>query len=279
MYREENNVYVFDGDLERFLIDKGVEGEYIGKMKKKNLQSDKERYYNSKYIESSKFERENRLVPLSKVIGTSRGTVGKSVYDNVRTMKDGEREPTRFYSCLNFLNRMSLEDLRESYKNIYPVEMEYYTEEDEYYVTSDGNHRTLTAMLVGAEYINANVTPLYCDFEKKNKCIAVESFYNHFNIFRIEYSYIGVKIIFTDNKNYYIVDGFSKRKCESCYEYIEKISDEINKDMKLVKIWSKLPNSIITVLNRFCSNKRIIQYIKKTRPTCFGRQIYIYEYE
>ena len=274
-----NRVYTFDGDLEQFLLEKGVEAEHILRMKQKKLQNDKKRYYDSEYIKSGKREREKRLVPLSRVIGTSRGTVGESVFDNVRTMEDGERESTRFHSCLNFLNKMSLEELRESYKDVFPVEMEYYTEEDEYYLTSDGNHRTLTAMLVGAEYINANVTPLYCDFEKRNKCLAVDKFYEEFNIVQINYSYMGAEIVFEDEEGCYSVNGFPRRAGENCYEYINKLSDEIKADMKLVKIWLKLPKIIVTILNMSSNNKRIIQYIEKPRYTHWKRPIDIYDFE
>lgn len=52
--------------------------------------------------------RENKLVPLSRVIGVSRGTVGKSVFENVRIMKDGEREPHRFQSCFIFLKNTKI---------------------------------------------------------------------------------------------------------------------------------------------------------------------------
>lgn len=159
-----------------------------------------------------------RLVPLSRIIGISRGTIGKSVYENVRNMRDGKREPARFCSCFSFLNKMTLEELRESYKNVYPVEMDYYVEEDEYYLTSDGNHRTLTAMLLGAEYINANVTPMYCDFEKRHKCLAVDKFYEDFNI-------------------------------------------------------------IQNILNMLSRNKRIIQYIEKSCPTNWNREINIYDFD
>lgn len=272
MYRGENKIYIFDGDLEQYLLDKGVEAEHINKMKEKKLQRDKERYYNSNYLKTGKFERENKLVPLSRVIGVSRGTVGKSVFENVRTMKDGEREPCRFQSCFGFLNKMTLEELKESYKKIFPVEMDYYKEEDEYYLTSDGNHRTLTAMLLGAEYINANVTPLYCDFKKRDKCLAVDKFYDDFNIIQIYHSYMEVEIIFADDEGYYVVCGFPIRREESCYEYISKLSDEIRADIKLVKIWVRMPKFIITVLNMLSSNKRIIQYIVKSRniPTYYN---------
>lgn len=274
-----NRVYSFDGDLEQFLLDKGVEAEHIQRMKEKKLQRNKGRYYYSEYIKTGKLERENRLVPLSKVIGTSRGTVGESVFENVRTMKDGERAPSRFYSCLNFLDKMTLDELRESYKTVEHVIMDYYTEEDEYYLTSDGNHRTLTAMLVGAEYIKASVTPLYCDFEKKDKCLAVDKFYEEFDISQINYSYMGVEIVFTDDEGRYSVSGFPRRIDENCYEYICKLSNEIKADMKLVKTWSKLPKIIFTILIMICSNKRIIQYIEKTRYTHWKTPIHIYDFD
>lgn len=281
MYREENRIYIFDGDLEQFLLDKGVEAEHIKKMKEKKLQHDKERYYDSNYIKIGKWERENKLVPLSRVIGVSRGTVGKSVFENVRTMKDGERDPCRFQSCFSFFNKMTLEELRESYKKVFPVEMDYYKEEDEYYLTSDGNHRTLTAMLLGAEYINANITPLYCDFRKRDKCLAVEKFYEDFNIIQINYAYVGVEIIFADDDGYYIVHGFSSRRGENCYEYISKLSDEIRADMKLVKIWKRIPKIFLTILNMLYSNKRIIQYIVKSRniPTYYNRVVNIEDFD
>ena len=138
--------------------------------------------------------------------------------------------------------------------------MEYYTEDDEYYLTSDGNHRTLTAMLVGAEYISANITPLYCDFEKRDRCIAVDKFYEKFNVVQIKNNQCGVEITFRDRdeEGTYVVDGFSKRINENCYEYIDKLSDEINADIKIVKIWSKISKKCVPLLNILCNNKRII---------------------
>ena len=89
--------------------------------------------------------REKRLVPLQKVIGTSRGTVGDSVFENVRTMLYWEREVSRFKKCFGFLKEMGLDEVRRSYAALgYPVEMVYYKDDDEYFLTSDGNHRTLT---------------------------------------------------------------------------------------------------------------------------------------
>lgn len=62
MYRDNGNrVYIFDGDLEQFLLDKGVEAEHVERMKEKKLQHDKERYYHSNYLETGKWEREKGL--------------------------------------------------------------------------------------------------------------------------------------------------------------------------------------------------------------------------
>ena len=159
--------------------------------------------------------------------------------------------------------------------------MDYYKDEDEYYLTSDGNHRTLTAMLLGAEYINANITPLYCDFRKRDKCLAVKKFYEDFNIIQINYAYIEVEIIFADDDGRYVVHGFSRRREENCYEYISKLSDEIRADMKLVKIWTRIPKIFLTILNKLYSNKRIIQYIVKSRnvPTYCNGVIYIEDFD
>ena len=109
MYKEVDNIYVFDGDFEEYLLNIGVNYEHIEKMKGKILQSDKDRYYFTE-----KYNERIEMVPLDKVIGVSRGTVGESVFDNVRMMSNGEREPTRFYTCFSFLEKMSLDKLKES---------------------------------------------------------------------------------------------------------------------------------------------------------------------
>ncbi len=52
--------------------------------------------------------------------------------------------------------------------------MVYYECDDEYFLTGDGNHRTLTAMLVGSEYILAKVTRVKCDLEKERSLYQVK---------------------------------------------------------------------------------------------------------
>ena len=90
---------------------------------------------------------------------------------------------------------------------------------------------------------------------------------------------MGAEIVFEDEEGCYSVNGFPRRAGENCYEYINKLSDEIKADMKLVKIWLKLPKIIVTILNMSSNNKRIIQYIEKPRYTHWKRPIDIYDFE
>lgn len=78
---------------------------------------------------------------------------------------------------------MSLEELQKSYKELHePVNMVYYVDDDAYFLSNDGNHRTLTAMLVGAKYIRAKVTNAYCDTEKKKKFLCSKDFKSKYKI-------------------------------------------------------------------------------------------------
>lgn len=264
MYKKEGERYVYDGDFEKFLLDIGVSIEHIKKMKEKILQSDKECYYSS-----VEYDRQIDLVPLDKVVGTSRGTVGESVFENVRTMLDWEREPTRFDKCFCYLNNMTLEELRKTYEKLsYPVDMVYYKDDDEFFLSSDGNHRTLTAMLLGAQNIRANVTVKYCDKEKRKKYLAEQEFYHKYNVSQILLSYRGYKIIFIENNTYFEVDGYEMIKSnENCYSVIERLSNEIEKDRKIAEILLKLPNKIINIVRILLKDKRYFQYIEKHHPS------------
>ena len=138
-------------------------------------------------------------------------------------------------------------------------------------------------MLLGAEYINARVTPLYCDFDKRDKCLAVEKFYKKFHIVQINNVYSGVDIIFydEDNDDLFTVKGFPRRMNENCYEYIERLSFEISSDMRIVKIWKEFPRFVAVILNLFFNNKRIFQYIDKSNKVyeLSSRGIDLYDFD
>lgn len=264
MYRYEKDAdkFVFDGDFKEFLLNIGVDKSHIMRMMEKNLQGSKEYY-----CEYGSGKVKKMLVPLSKVIGTSRGTIGVSVFDNVRIMAHDERNPSKFETCFGFLKDMSLEDLRDSYKTVRPVKMNYYIDDDEYYLTSDGNHRTLTAMVLGAEYINADVTFLQCDFSKKERCLAVDEFYKKYNIDSICDGYLDIEIVFNDGGKLFSVSGFPRRTREDCFEYINKLSEEIELDLKKVKKLRRFPSLAATFFAKVFKDNRILQYFGKFEPS------------
>lgn len=264
VYRRIGDTFEYDGEFEKYLLSIGVRAEHIQRMKEKKLQDDRDKYFLKKECEEKSL-----LVPLQKVIGTSRGTVGNSVFENVREIQGWERDHYRFEKCFKYLEKMSLNELIRSYENLScPVKMVYYKDDDEYFLTSDGNHRTLTAMLLGAEYIKANVTVMVADKEKKEKYLAESIFYNKYNIASIVASgRRGCKIIFSDGDRYYEVNGYKGiRGNENCYDIINRLSIEIERDRKISELYLKIPIRVRSVLRYVLGNTRTLQYIEKNSP-------------
>lgn len=202
-------------------------------MKNKNLEQSRDAYQ----IFPPSYSPERNyidLVPLEKVIGTSRGTPGLSVFENVRVMNRGDREPYRFENCLSFLQKMSLEELQKSYGELcHPVEMVYYVDDDVYYLSGDGNHRTLTAMLVGAKNIRATVTNLHSDAEKKEKYFCSKEFESKYKIVDIMSSNNMYDISFKDDKGIYEICGYpGSGDHEDLSLFINRISKMIDDDIK-----------------------------------------------
>lgn len=263
VYDEQKEMYIFDGDFEKFLIDIGVEKKHILKMKNKILQFDR-----GCYQDLSKTDSKERdyvcLVPLSKVVGTSRGTIGWSVYDNVRMMRKGEREPTRFKSCFDYLDKMSLDELKESYQNLsYPVNMVYCVDDDEYYLINDGNHRTLTAMLIGADKIKASVTNQHCDLLKKRKFESGKAFEEKYSIVQILCSENCYDIKFQDENGIYEIQGYEgKNKDEDMFSFLRRLSSTIDSDIAKAKFIKIIPKFIRKICFKN-KNLRLESYIEK----------------
>ena len=218
-------------------------------------------YYNYPPLDSPKTYY-IKLVPLDKVIGTSRGTVGLSVYENVRTIHNGERDSSRFTRCLNFLNESSLENLRKSYENLsYPVIMDHYVDDDTYFTTSDGNHRTLTAMLVGAEYIKAKVTDAECDYTKKEKVLQSKNFEEKYRIVNV-FGKREFDIWFKDDKGIYEIRGYPGPLVDDdLTSFLERLSITIDNDMKKANKIMKFSPKLQKYILRFVKNSRIKQYV------------------
>lgn len=256
-YNKIGKMFLFDG-LDKYLLDKGVSEEHILKMKNKILMSDEMSEYSE--FEEDSYE---MLVPLDKVVGVSRGTPGWSVYDNVRMIGEGDREPRRFQNCLEY-NEYDLDKLRESYHNMYyPVNMYYYVDEDAYYISTDGNHRTLTAMLVGADKIKANVINAYCNNEKKKKYMLGKDFEKKYSIECVTYCNRDCCIHFRDEKGTYLVFGYElKKESETIELYLERLAARIDRDKKIASIINKMPYLIKMILLSFLKG-RIYCYVDK----------------
>lgn len=279
MYTPEGNAMVFEGSLEEYLCEKGVSREHIDKMKNKVLQGTKGAYYNLPEPETKKFIEERRQIPLDKVIGTGRGTVGVSVFENVRRMEDGERSSSRFEGCFKFLDKMSLEELKESYKKLpRPVEMDYYVEDDEYFLSGDGNHRTLTAMLVGAEYIDAMVTEVHCNYERKEKMETTKKFFEKYNIVEMREFPLGTEVEFFENDEAYTINGFCHMKGygEDFYSFLSRIEEQLMEDRKCLAFIEKIPRPFRKLICRYLGNRRLLQYINKSNKINGHDEILLY---
>lgn len=284
LYDEENDAYFFSGNLAEYLSQYGVNEKHINKMKAKILERDRDAYQTFSSDSSEKDYID--LVPLEKVIGTSRGTPGVSVYENIRTMNSGDREPLRFENCLRFLEKMSLKELYKSYEELYyPVRMIYYVDDDVYFLSGDGNHRTLTAMIVGAKYIRARVTNGYCDAIKKKKILCNKEFKLKYKIVNIINSGDTYDISFKDDKGVYEVCGYpSLGADEDFFSFLNRISRIIDEDIKKVNHIKKMPIFIQEIMLHCEQNYRVSQYINKRylsekRVSFWGNKTPITEYD
>lgn len=262
-FDEEKEQYYFSNDLKEYLLNHGVDANYITKMQNKMLQESREEYYETMST-SYKEHKKLKLVPLEKVIGTSRGTVGQSVYENVRTMHKGAREPYRFKRCFGFFEEYSFEELEKSYEELIdPVRMAYYVDDDKYFVI-EGNHRTLTAMLVGVKYIKAEVTNCYCNKLVKEKFFCSREFMKKYNIIKIMSRGNDWTIFFEENDNIYEVHGYlGVTEGEDFFALINRLSRNIDEDLNIVNQIMKLPPYLQRIVINHQKNIRIKQHIHK----------------
>lgn len=260
-------------ELKEYLLEYGVDSRHIDKMQRKLLQRSKSAYH--EYEGDS----EVKLVPLEKVIGANRGTVGLSVFENVRIMNQGVNDPNRYTDCFTFFDKYTLEELKKTYEegDKTPVIMDYYTDDDEYFVTGDGNHRTLVAMLVGAENIYAKVNPAKCNQKIKEEYFRAREIKNNYNIVRIkdtsDHRIVSNKdtsssaaITFRDEKGLYEIDFYpGKSESENIYEFLERLSKIIDEDIRQINHIQQMPKIIQEVLlkTKYKDNIRLKSYLER----------------
>lgn len=229
-------------------------------MKHKLLEGDyRKEYYVSEYKPCL------QTIPVEKIIGTTRSEPGLSVFENVRYMESGQREPSRFIECFNYLEDLGLDNLKLSYQNLeHPIRAIYYKDEDKFFISNDGNHRSLVAMLVGAKGIKAKVSYYRIDYEKKSRYESFNQFKNKYSIKYVYKSFFTVDILFEDKIGIYEIKGYSRNHdIKNFNEFIESLSIQIDRDKKIVKIVRKSPKCIKQLYFRFTNKYRIKQYIEK----------------
>ena len=216
-------------------------------------------------------------VPVNKIIGTSRSTPGLSVYENVRCVPDDKRDYTKFQRCFKeFIHHNSLEAWRQSFADdIEAIPMSYYADADEYFVSKDENHRTLTAMLIGAPLIKAKVYTRKCDYYMKERYDIEQAFKQKYNIKMLQgnlmHSQCHIRIYFSNPDR--IISGFIMDGSDSQINNINLLAAQIEKDQKTCCFLNKIKNETVKsflVKMASANNYRIPQYYKpyhnKTNP-------------
>lgn len=257
-------------ELKEYLLEYGVDSRHIDKMQRKLLQRSRSAY------QEYEGDSEVRLVPLKKVIGADRGTVGLSVFENVRIMHQGVNDPNRYPDCFTFFSKYPLEELKKTYEKLKnPVIMDYYADDDEYFVTGDGNHRTLVAMLVGAENIIAMVNTAKCNQKIKEEYFRAREIKQNYNIVRIKdtsYHHIvsnkdtggSAAITFRDEKGLYEINFYpGKSESENIYEFLERLSKVIDEDIRQINHLQQMPKIIREILlkTKYKDNIRLEFYL------------------
>ncbi|WP_053360960.1 hypothetical protein [Bacillus sp. FJAT-27251] len=129
------------------------------------VKSDK--YYQS-FFENESSE-SNVIVPVRDIKGLTdtRGEENRSWWDHA-TLRAGKLSVTRFNSFGEKLKETNLEEFRQWFisDNFPLMKLVYYKEFNEYYVETDGNHRTVWAKLIDAEFIKAKVVNCRLNIQK-----------------------------------------------------------------------------------------------------------------
>lgn len=241
-YSEKDNSMIYDGDLGGDLITFGVCPKHILDMKNTVVKDIPE------FILDCEGKEHPQLVPLSKVVGFSRGAPGKTIFENVQATACDQRDSRRLADCLSYLQRYgNIQELFSSYEEMdvrirgCAVRMYHEKKNDEYYVMDNGNHRTLIAKLAGAPYIQALVTEAVVDDVKTERIRRCRSIYAKYSILIIKMVYINVskveyQIIFDNNGNSFQVVGYKDILSQTDIDKrIASFSEALHRDFRLVE--------------------------------------------
>lgn len=270
MYRyvqyEGSQYWEFDGDLTQFLLNIGVNKEHIDKVKNRIVIE----YPDGVLDNYHSLALERRLVPTEKILWTGRSTEGLSFYDNVRIMKAGDREPSRFKPWLDKASKNLSNTLGTYQKLNDPVKMTYIKNEDTYYLSGDGNHRTLTAIVLGAKSILANIEgECELNYDKLEMYRLEKEFYGKYNIHCVIPSNYSTSIGFYDNykdveKTFEVTD-FDKLNTDIPFpDMLKRLQEQIDSDLRKYGLINKLPGFMNNFFqNHIICKKRVGKYFYK----------------
>ena len=277
----DNKLFHIAENFDDLLKNLGIDEETISNAKNTILVSDyPDDYYPSESGNTTKI----MTVPVNRIIGTSRSTPGLSVYENVRCVPDGKRDFTKFQQCFKeFIHHNSLEAWRQSFADdIEAIPMYYYADTDEYFVSKDGNHRTLTAMLIGAPFIKAKVYTRKCDYYLKERYELEQAFKQKYNIKILQgnliHSQCRIRICFSNPDR--IISGFVIDGADSQINNINLLAAQIEKDQKTCRFLDKIKNETVkSFLIKMASanNYRIPQYYKSYHNNTYSPEIKLYK--
>lgn len=278
----ENESVRIAENLEKFLLGIGLEQNDIDHAKNTILVSPHPDDY---YITSSGCTTKITVIPVSKIIGTNRSTSGNSIYENIRCIPDTGLDYSKFQRYFNeFSNYNSLKELQSSFcTEIEPIRADYYPDTDEYFICGNGNHRTLTAMLIGAPYIKAKVCVRECNYYIKKRYDIEQSFKKKYHISKMQgYLLPGpCKIIIHFQNPPVIIHGFEINGAKSQIDNINLLSEQIDKDLKEYKFLNKIKNPIIrNLLMKIAdiNNPRMHQYFVDDLLTTSDPEIKLYKF-
>lgn len=154
-----NKYYIEEYMLILWLERMGIDKEHIKNVKTKIVKDKLKNYI--------KGESKQEIIEVEKIIGGSRLTPNVSFFDNMLKVegKDRRRKMENLtYAINDYVNAYGIKWLRNNYSEKFgSIIIDYYVDEDKYYIELDGNHRGLLAIMIGVNKLKA-----YVDYYYKN---------------------------------------------------------------------------------------------------------------
>lgn len=261
----------YESEMEIFLINQGISPQHLKKIKCSMVGTAAEYFH---YYLHEK-EEQNLLVPLDKVKGLShsRGIPGFSWWDHL-IQKEGNLSYLRINHLYRSLQEQGLQEFRQSFSEVtYKIKLHYYMEQDEYYVSIDGNHRALWAKIVDAPYICADVSfyklcsTRYGNY-KAIQHIEKQFFYLvrqcQFDLVDRFVQYKKCPVLYHDPPR--ISCGNQKALQELC-EYYNQSNNTVHKLLNIHMKLSKVPSTIIRM--------KLVSWLKKFTSNNYYETIYM----